>query len=289
MVQRHADFQPGVVVLVIDVGHQAPGFAQVDAHRRLVGHEWVVDRRRGHAPGLGLAARHAHEAGFLGHGLEHLQGFFDLGLGDDGQVAGPHGIEAAEEIHPLVGLARVRVDMVGHELLAFAQHFQAVPRAPQVLEPGAGSLAPAFGRCPVGEQNLGGEAHTLARRAEVFLAPGHEPRSQRAVRGIHVDGGHRLRALPAQHADAMVRVAGQVSGAEARGLPVVQRGPLVARLDWDDEVAVAQQGAAMCLKIGTQVVVSPVRSNRPRRRTRPRRLPVGCVKCPHRRPRARCR
>ena len=120
VVQRHADFQPGVVVLVIDIGHQAPGLDQFDTNRRLIGHERVVDRRRGHAPGLGLAARHAHQPGLGGHGLEYLQGFFDLGLGDDGQVAGPHGIEAAEEIHPLVGLARVRVDMVGHELLAFA-------------------------------------------------------------------------------------------------------------------------------------------------------------------------
>ena len=262
MVQRHADFQPGVVVLVIDIGHQAPGFAQVDAHQRLVGHERVVDRRRGHAPGFVLAARHAHEPGFLGHGLEHLQRFLDLGLGDRRQVARAHRFQAAEEIHPLVGLARVRVDVVRDKLLALAQDFQPVPRAAQVLEPGAGGLAPALGRGPVGEQNLGRVAHALARRAEVFLAPSHEPRSQRAVRGIHVDGGHRLRALPAQHADAMVRVAGQVSGAEACGLPVVQRGPLVARLDWDDEVAVAQQGAAVCLKIGTQVVVSPVRSSR---------------------------
>ena len=60
----------------------------------------------------------------------------------------------------------------------------------------------------------------------------------------------------AQHANAMVRVAGQISGAKARGLPVVQRRALVPWLDWDDEVAVAQQGAAVCLKIGTQVVVS---------------------------------
>ena len=120
VVQRHADFQPCVVVLVIDVGHQAPGFAQVDTYRRLVGHERVVDRRRGHAPSLGLAARHAHEPGFLGHRLENLQRFLDLGLGDDRQVAGPHRFQAAEEIHPLVGLARVRVDVVRDELLAFA-------------------------------------------------------------------------------------------------------------------------------------------------------------------------
>ena len=72
-----------------------------------------------------------------------------------------------------------------------------MPRAAQVLEPGAGGLAPALGLGAVGQQNLGRVAHALARRAQVLLAPGDEPRSQRAVRGIHVDGGHRLRALPA--------------------------------------------------------------------------------------------
>ena len=249
MVQRHADFQPGVVVLVIDISHQAPRLAQVDTHRRLEGHQRVVDRRRGQAAGLRLAARHAHEAFLFGHHLEHLQGFLDLGFGDDRQVARAHRFQAAEQVDPLIGLPGVRVDMVGHELLPLTQDFQAVPCAAQVLEPGAGGLAPTLGLGPVGEQDLGRIADALAGQAQVVLAPGHEARRQGLVRGIHVDGGDGLRALPAQHANAVPGIAGQVSGAEARGLPVVQRGPLVARLDWNDEVAVAQERAAILLKV----------------------------------------
>ena len=250
VMQRHSDLQPGVIVLGVDIGHEAARLTHVDTDRGLICHERVViGRRRDHATSTVPAVRYARQPGLGGHGLEHPQRLLDTGLGDGRQVTRAHGIEPAEQIHPLVGLVRLWVDMVGDELLALTQHLQPVPGTVRVLEPGTGGLGPAFGFRPVYEQNPGRSADALTRRAEVLLAPGDEARGQVPVDGIHIQSDDGLCSLSAQHANPVVRVAEEVSDAEARMRPVGQCRALRRRLDRDDQIAIGQQSTSVVPEI----------------------------------------
>ena len=186
------------------------------------------------------AGRAASKPVALRHLLEHADGVIHLLLADDRQVRRRQVLDPAAVVQPLVGLLGIGVDVIGHELLAVAQHFKLALPVEHVVVDRATGLAPARVLGAIDQQHLGRLPLANARDADVREAPILKRLRQLRVRRVDVDRTDRVRPLSGDDTDPVVWIARQVFSPQTGALPLAHDRRLAPRPDGHDQIAISQ-------------------------------------------------